>query len=127
MCSSDLDVLVSVRLPKRAGWGTHYEKYARTAQMWAMVGVAVMVRRENGHIAEAAVGLTNMGPVPIRARGVEAALAGASATPDAIAAAAAHAAEGTSPSTDVTTSAEYRNHLVGVLTRRAVASAAGLG
>lgn len=121
------DVLVAVRLPKRAGWGTHYEKFNRTAQMWALVGVAAAVRRENGHIAEAAVGLTNMGPVPIRASGVEAALVGESATQGAITAAAARATEGTSPTSDVSASAEYRTHIAGVLTRRAVVAAAGLG
>jgi len=121
------DVLVSVRLPKRAGWGTHYAKFNRTAQAWAMVGVAAAVRRENGHIAEAAIGLTNMGSVPIRASGVEAALAGAGASADAIAAAASHAAEGTNPTSDVSASADYRRHMVGVLTRRAVTAAAGLG
>src|SRR5215468_2379168 len=121
------DVLVSVRLPKRAGWGTHYAKFNRTAQAWAMVGVAAAVRRENGHIAEAAIGLTNMGSVPIRASGVEAALAGAGASADAIAAAASHAAEGTNPTSDVSASADYRRHMVGVLTRRAVTAAAALG
>ena len=53
-----------------------------------------------------------MAPVPVRAVGVEAALAGASATESAIAAAAAHAAEGTSPTTDVSASADYRTHMV---------------
>ncbi len=121
------DVLVAVRLPKRPGWGTHYEKFNRMAQTWAMVGVAVAVRRENGSIAEAGIGLTNMASVPVRAVGVEAALVGASATESAIAAAAAHAAEGTSPTTDVSASADYRTHVVSVLTRRAVVAAAGLG
>jgi carbon-monoxide dehydrogenase medium subunit len=121
------EVLVSVRLPKRAGWGAHYEKFNRTAQAWAMVGVAAAVRRENGHIAEAAVGLTNMGSVPIRARGVESALVGGAASAEAIGAAAAHASEGTNPTSDVSASAEYRAHMAGVLTRRALVAAAGLG
>ena len=121
------DVLVAVRLPKRPGWGTHYEKFNRMAQTWAMVGVAVAVRRGNGSIAEAGIGLTNMASVPVRAVGVEAALVGASATESAIAAAAAHAAQGTSPTTDVSASADYRTHMVSVLTRRAVVAAAGLG
>ena len=85
-----------------------------------------MVRREGDRIAEARIGLTNMGPTPIRASGVEAALAGAEATPEAVAAAAEHAAEGTSPSSDLNGQADYREHLAKVLTRRAVAAAAGM-
>jgi aerobic carbon-monoxide dehydrogenase medium subunit len=118
------EVLVSVKLPKRPGWGTHYEKFNRTAQSWALVGVAAAVRREDGSIAEARVALTNMGATPVRAVGVEAALTGGSA--DDIASAASHAAEGTRPASDLTASGEYRKHLVTVLTRRAVMAAAGM-
>ncbi len=96
------EILVEVRVPKLAGeWGMHYEKFQRVAQAWSIVAVAAAVRRENGHIAEARIGLTNMGPTPLRATATEAALAGAEATADAIAAAAAQAAEGTSPSSDL--------------------------
>ena len=56
------ELLVEVRVPKYDGWGAHYEKFHRTAQAWAIVGVAAMVRRSNGSIAEARVALTNMGP-----------------------------------------------------------------
>ena len=69
------EVLVEVRVPKLEGqWGVAYEKFNRTAQAWAIVGAAVAVRRENGSIAEARVGLTNMGSTPVRASAVEAAL-----------------------------------------------------
>src|SRR5262249_57195895 len=94
------EVLVGVRVPKRPGWGTHYEKFNRTAQAWALVGVAAAVRRENGSIAEALVGLTNMGSTPVRASGVEQALAGSPASADSIAAAARPAAARTNPSRD---------------------------
>jgi carbon-monoxide dehydrogenase medium subunit len=67
-----------------------------------------------------------MGPTPLRAGGVEAALRDVEATPEAVAAAAAHAAEGTSPSSDLNAQADYREHLAAVLTRRAVMVAAGL-
>ena len=73
------EVLVEVRFPRLPGWTARYEKFHRTAQAWAMVGVAAAVRRENGSIAEARVALTNMGPTPVRAGAVEAALAGAAA------------------------------------------------
>ena len=117
------EVLVEVRVPKHTGWGYRYEKFHRVAQSWAIVGVAAVVRRDNGSIAEARVGLTNMGSTPIRASAVEAALAGAA--PDGVAAAAEHAAEGTSPASDLNGKADYRQHLARVLTRRAVSAAAG--
>ncbi len=118
------EVLVEVRVPKLgAGWGYRYEKFHRVAQSWAIVGVATAVRRDNGSIAEARVALTNMGATPVRAVGVEEALAGASL--DAISAASERAAEGTSPPSDLSGKADYREHLARVLTRRAVTAAAG--
>jgi carbon-monoxide dehydrogenase medium subunit len=120
------EIVVAVRVPKREGWGTHYEKFNRVAQAWALVGVAAAVRRENGTIAEARVALTNMGSTPIRATAVEQALAGAPATASTVEQAAAHAGEGTQPSADVSASAEYRTHLATVLTRRAVSAAGGI-
>jgi aerobic carbon-monoxide dehydrogenase medium subunit len=121
------EVLVAVRVPKLgAAWGHHYEKFHRVAQAWPIVGVAALVRRDDGAIAEARVGLTNMGSTPLRAAAVEQALAGAAASLEAVAAASAHASEGTSPPNDVSAQADYRNHLAPVLTGRAVAAAAGL-
>jgi carbon-monoxide dehydrogenase medium subunit len=119
------EVLTAVRVPKLGGWTSHYEKFNRTAQAWAVVGVAALVKRGNGSIAEARVALTNMGPRPLRAAGVESALAGAAAEQGAVAAAAAHAAEGAEPSSDLNASAEYRSHLAKVLTERAVLAALG--
>lgn len=122
------EVLVEVRVPKLGdGWGFDYQKFHRTAQAWAIVGVAAAVRRENGSIAEARVALTNMGPTPVRATAAEAALAGAPASADAIAAAAERAADGTSPTSDIHAQADFRQHLARVLTKRAVANAAGVG
>jgi carbon-monoxide dehydrogenase medium subunit len=117
------EVLVAVRVPKRTGWSSHYEKFNRTAQSWALVGVATLVKRGNGSIAEARIALTNMGPKPVRAQAVEQALAGAPL--DRVKAAAEHAADGTEPSDDLNASREYRTHLAKVLTERAVLSALG--
>jgi carbon-monoxide dehydrogenase medium subunit len=118
------ELLVEIRVPKLSGWGVHYEKFQRVAQAWAVVGVAAAVRVEGGTIAEARVGLTNMGSVPVRASAVEAALVGASIEPDAIGRATAAAAEGTHPPSDLGGAADYRTHLAPVLTRRAVLAAA---
>jgi carbon-monoxide dehydrogenase medium subunit len=120
------ELLVEVRVPKADGWGFHYEKFHRVAQAYAIVGVAALVRRDDGHIAEARIGLTNMGSTPLRATAAEEALTGAGDA-EAVARAAEAAAEGTRPSQDMSASPEYREHLARVLTRRAVLAAAGMG
>jgi len=121
----DDEILTEVRIPKHTGWGAHYEKFVRVAHQWPIVAVAATVRAEGGTIAEARVGLTNMGSTPLRARAVEEALAGQPATADAVRAAAGRAAEGTNPPSDLNGDSDYRRHLAGVLTRRAVLAAAG--
>jgi len=120
------ELLVEVRVPKADGWGFHYEKFHRVAQAYAIVGVAALVRRDDGHIAEARVGLTNMGSTPLRASAAEEALSGAGDA-QAVARAVESAAEGTRPSQDMSASPEYREHLARVLTGRAVLVAAGMG
>jgi len=121
------EILTGIRVPKLGSdWGYRYEKFHRTAQAWAIVGVAALVRRSNGQVAEARVALTNMGSVPIRAVSVEAAAAGAQASPEALRAAAASAADGTQPPADLHGAPDYRRHLARVLTGRALAAAAGV-
>jgi aerobic carbon-monoxide dehydrogenase medium subunit len=124
---SDDEILVEVRVPKRTGWGASYEKFVRIAHQWPIVAVGATVRTDGDTIAEARIGLTNMGSTPLRATAVEEALVGQPATPDAVAAAAAAAAEGTNPPSDLNGDADYRRHLATVLTRRAVLAAAGRG
>ena len=122
---NDDEILTEVRIPKHTGWGAHYEKFVRVAHQWPIVAVAATVRAEGGTISVARIGLTNMGQTPLRARAVEQALTGQPATTEAVAAAAAQAAAGTSPPSDLNGDADYRQHLATVLTRRAVLTAAG--
>ena len=106
------ELVVEVRVPRTgssAGWA--YEKFTRRANDWAIVGVAVVHGR---------VGLVNMGATPLRAAATEAALADGASIADA----AALADEGTEPPTDLAGTAAYRRHLVRVLTRRALTTAA---
>ena len=119
------EILTAIRFPKYTGWGSHYEKFNRTAQAWSMCAVAAAVRVEGGSIAEARVGLTNMGTTPIRARAVEQALVGQPPTAEAVRAAAEHATEGTAAPSDADAASDYREHLAKVLTGRAVLAAAG--
>jgi len=121
------EILTGVRVPKLGpGWGYRYVKFHRTAQAWATVGVAALARRSNGQVAEARIGLTNMGSVPLRASAAEAAMAGADASAAAVSAAAAAAADGTQPPADLHGAPDYRRHLARVLTGRALAAAAGV-
>ncbi|MEO8889019.1 MAG: xanthine dehydrogenase family protein subunit M [Jatrophihabitantaceae bacterium] len=105
------ELLVEVRLQRRAGAGWGYEKFVRRANDWAIVGVATV----GGRIA-----LANMGSRPLRATAAEAALAGGASIENA----AALAADGTEPVADLHADPDYRRHLARVLTARALTSAA---
>jgi len=120
----DDEILTEVRIPKHTGWGAHYEKFVRVVHQWPIVAVGATVRVDGGSIAEAKIGLTNMGSTPLRARATEAALAGAGTSEDDVRAAADQAADGTNPPSDLNGDSDYRKHLATVLTRRAVAKAA---
>jgi carbon-monoxide dehydrogenase medium subunit len=119
------ELLTEIRFPKHTGWGAHYEKFVRVSHQWSIVAVAATVRAEGGTIAEARVGLTNMGDRPLRATAVEEALTGAPASEDAVREAVAAVAEGTHPPSDLNGDADYRRSILPVLTRRAVLAAAG--
>ena len=119
------ELLVSASFPKYDGWGSHYEKFNRTAQAWSIVGVGAAVRMDSGSIAEARIGLANVGGTPMRASATEQALLGASSMAE-IEAACAQAADGLEPFADEDADVEFRKHLVTVLTKRAVATAAGI-
>ena len=107
------ELLVEVRVPKATG-GWSFQKFNRRAQDWAVVGAAVAT--VNGRVG---VGLVNMASVPIRAAATEDALASGAGVGDA----AALAAEGTEPPSDIHGSSEYRSHLARILVERALAEA----
>jgi carbon-monoxide dehydrogenase medium subunit len=113
------EVLTEIRIPKPAsGWS--FQKFNRRAQDWAIVGVAATRLGGDGSSGRpAGVALVNMATTPVRATAVEEALAaGASATE-----AAAHAADGLDPPSDLNASPDYRRHLATVLVRRALEEA----
>jgi carbon-monoxide dehydrogenase medium subunit len=113
------EMLVEVRVLKRASAGWSYMKMRRRAQDWATVAVAAIVERTNGSVGKASIGLANMGATPLRARAAEEALAGG--TP--IGEAAALIPEGTDPSSDQAATAKFRRHLAEVVGRRALEEA----
>lgn len=108
---ADDEMLTEVRVPKAPGAAWNYQKFNRRAQDWAIVGVAAV------NVGGATnVSLVNMGSTPLRAGGVEAALASGASAADA----AEAAAEGTDAPTDLNAGPDYREHLARVLTRRAL-------
>lgn len=121
------EVITEVHLPSLEGWGWGYEKYARRAEDWAMVGVCALVKGSDGSCEDVRIGLTHMGSTPLRATAAEEALRGGSLDAERIAVAASHAAEGTDPPGDLNATPDYKRHLARVLTRRALAEAVGLG
>jgi aerobic carbon-monoxide dehydrogenase medium subunit len=93
------ELLTAVRIPKHTDWVSHYEKFVRVSHQWAIVAVAAALKVDGGTITQARIGLTNMGSTPLRARTVEAALQGRSASD--IGDACAGAAAGTNPPSDL--------------------------
>lgn len=105
------EMLVEIRVPRTGAVKVAYEKFTRRSHDWAIVGVAAVTGR---------VALVNVGPAPLRATATESALAGGASIVDA----AALASEGTSPVTDMHGDGAYRQHLLRVLTRRALTAVA---
>jgi carbon-monoxide dehydrogenase medium subunit len=110
------EMLTEIRVPRLGDAGWSYVKFAHRAQDWATVGVAVVAPKGNGNVA---IGLTNMGETPLRARASEDALASGADS----AAAAERADDGTNPVTDPFGTSEYRRAMSKVLARRALEEA----
>ena len=118
------EVITDVRLPALASYGFGYQKFTRRAEDWAMVGVCVLVSRApDGTCDDVRIGLTHMGPTPLRATAAETALRGSRLDDAAIAGAADHAADDTDPPGDLNATPDYKRHLARVLTRRALEEA----
>jgi carbon-monoxide dehydrogenase medium subunit len=120
----EADILVELRLPGLpSGTGTSYRKFANKASHFAIVGVAAVVTVKDGVCHKVRIGVTGAGPRPTRARAAEGALEGKQATTQALSEAAGVAAQGVELNGDIHASAEYRGHLIQVLTGRALQEA----
>jgi carbon-monoxide dehydrogenase medium subunit len=111
-------------LPPRSG--SAFVEFARREGDYALAGVAAVVTlAEDGRISQARLGLCSVGPAPVRPSAAEQVLVGQKPGPDAFAAAAQAVKEAlVEPPSDVHGSAQYRRHLAGVLSERALALAA---
>ena len=109
------EVLTEIRVPSAAGRPWNFQKFRQRSQEWAIVGIAALGGEQPS------ITFVNMGVTPIRAAGVEQALADGAKLEDA----AERADEGTSPLSDLWAAVVYRRHLSKVLMRRALAGIAG--
>ena len=115
------EILVEVRLPAMPpGAGFAFEELSRRHGDFAIAGIAAMLVGEGGHCATARLATAGAGPVPTRLRAAEEILEREGLADAAIDAAARRAAELVDPDSDIHASAEYRRHLVGVLSGRAL-------
>ncbi len=119
------EVLTELRIPApAANSGGAYVKLERKVGDYAVAGSAVQLTlADDGTVASAGIGLTNLGIAPIRASAAEDALTGQAPGDDAIAAAAQAAADATEPIADRRGSVEYKQNMARVLTARAIRKA----
>ena len=114
------ELVTEIRLPLKAGAGSAHEKVERRAGDWAIAAASAAVWMEGDTIADAWIGLSAVGPVTIEPTRAEELLRGAVPSDDLIDQAAAIAAEDCSPIADTRGPVDYKRHLAGVLTKRAL-------
>jgi carbon-monoxide dehydrogenase medium subunit len=114
------EILTEVRLPVRGGAGSAHEKVERRAGDWAIAAASAAVWIEGDKIADAGLGLSAVGPMTIEVTRAEEALRGQVPSEELFARAGEIAAEDCSPIADGRGPADYKRHLAGVLTKRAL-------
>ena len=119
------EILLEIFVPApgpRSG-GNYLRHTPRRELDIAVVGVASQLTLSNGVCSKARIALAAVAPVPLRARAAEQALEGKPVTDEAIERAAELAVGVAKPISDQRGSADYRRHLVRVLTRRTLRTA----
>ena len=114
------DLLTEVRLPLRAGAGSAHEKVERRAGDWAIAAASAAVWIHDGRIADAGLALSAVAMTTVHVTRAEELLRGESPSDELFAQAGAIASEDCSPSADGRGPVDYKRHLAGVLSRRAL-------
>ncbi|HXJ79701.1 MAG TPA: xanthine dehydrogenase family protein subunit M [Candidatus Methylomirabilis sp.] len=123
LAPDELLVDLSVPSPGRHSGGQYLRHTPRRELDIAVVGVASQLTMTDGRCTKARIALAAVAPTPIRAIRAERSLEGQPVTPESIEQAAALAVEAAAPISDQRGSAEFRRHLVRVLTRRTLTTA----
>ena len=118
----DNEILTEIRIPaSQPGSGGAYQKIERKVGDYAAAAVACQLSLEaDGKIQQIGIGLTNVGPVPIRSVGAEGNLRGKTPDDSLIQESGRLAAEECNPVDDLRGSAGYKRDLVNELTQRAI-------
>jgi aerobic carbon-monoxide dehydrogenase medium subunit len=120
----DGELLTEIRLPLRPGAGNAHEKVERRAGDWAVAAASAALWTEGGTIAEAGVALSAVGPTTVQCTRAEELLRGQAPSEELFAQAGEIASEDCSPVADGRGPVDYKRHLAGVLTKRALRRAA---
>jgi aerobic carbon-monoxide dehydrogenase medium subunit len=120
----DAEMLTEIRLPLRPGGGSAHEKVERRAGDWAIVGVSAALWMDGGRIADAGVALSAAGPTTVHATRSEELLRGEDPSEELFVQAGGLASEDCSPIADGRGPVDYKRHLAGALTKRALMRAA---
>ncbi|MBI2817133.1 MAG: xanthine dehydrogenase family protein subunit M [Acidobacteria bacterium] len=120
------EILTEVRVPVLNDRQSAYLKAARRPSDFAMVGIAVCLKRaKNGTCEDVGLGVTGITDKPYRPQHVEAKLRGQKLDPAAIGAVAQSITEGIDVNGNIHASPEFRAHLAGVYLSRAIQAAIG--
>jgi len=121
-----VELLRSVRLPALPPrTGTAFLEMSRRHGDFALVGVAATLTVDDaGVCTRCALALTGVGPTPVVPREAAAVMLGVTPTADAIAEVGRRVSAMVRPESDLHASSDYRTHLAGVLTERALARCA---
>jgi aerobic carbon-monoxide dehydrogenase medium subunit len=114
------EILTEIRLPLRPGSGSAHEKVERRAGDWAIAAASAAVWLDGDTIADAGVALSAVGPVTVHLGRAEDLLRGQTPSEELFAQAGQIASEDCSPVADGRGPVDYKRHLAGVLTTRAL-------
>jgi carbon-monoxide dehydrogenase medium subunit len=119
----DAEMITEIRVPIRPGVGSAYRKVERRAGDWAVAAAGACVWLDGTTVTEVGIGLTAVGAPKFCAPDAEDALRGETVSDEAIDRAGELAAAHSNPATDQRGPADYKRHLAGELTKRALRTA----
>ena len=116
----DSDIVTEIRIPLRANSSSAHEKVERRAGDFAIAAVSAAVWLDGGVISEAGLALSAVGPITIQVTRAEEMLAGKTPSEELFVAAGEIAAADCAPLADGRGTVDYKRHLAGVLSKRAL-------